>query len=126
MPRNSAARFVGNRSAERDETALRSSDGRVTPNSNMKIAARVPRGNGTAIVMDVQHGANSPFKTRRTRHRRRGKPDVPALVQRARQLDEMRGVIGAFDAAAHHLVVAGVLAFEPSRRHATQSSGLNQ
>ena len=38
---------------------------------------------------------------------------MPALIQRARQLDEMRGVIGAFHAAAHHLVIACVLAFEP-------------
>ena len=38
---------------------------------------------------------------------------MPALVEGARKLDQMRGVIGALHAAAHHLVIARVLAFEP-------------
>ena len=109
----SACRFVGDRPAEGHKAALRGSHDCRGAEQQQEDRRAGAAGNRTTIAMHVQHGANSPFETRGTRHRRRGKPHLPALVQRARQLDEMRGVIGAFDAAAHHLVVACVLAFEP-------------
>ena len=51
---------------------------------------------------------------------------MATLVERACQIDEVRRVVGAIDAAAHHLVVARVLAFEPQTPARNPEQGLNQ
>ena len=96
-----------------DEAALCSSHGGChgqQHNQNCRAGTsgnriRVRDGRSTWRELSFQDSRGAPSLARETRW--------PPLVERARQLDEMRGVIRTLEAAAHHFVVARVLALEP-------------
>ena len=79
-------------------------------------AKRAHHRHGTPIHLWVQHGANSPFKRGRTCNGRRRQPGAAVHAERAREIDQVRGVRGAADAEVEDDVVAGVFAFAAQPR----------